>query len=173
MEEQEFDFKKYQSLKGRAAFEQRVNHGLQPVVDIAGQPYYVNVRIGLLEPADLTNDAIRLYDLKRDQRTGDLFFYCTGDSRQLLPYPDPGTGLPAGAFKVDIPHEYYLDPVGMARKNGKEDLRYYMHGHTVGAGFLLKMYHKAKITPVGKQLSTGEGLKTATKTKAKNKPRGL
>lgn len=160
MEQQTFDFTEYKSLKGRAAFEQRVQQGRQPVLDIAGDAYYVNVRIGLLQPADdFSTMGIELDKLEKDHETRRLFFYYDTRSKKVLPYPEEGAAKSTDIVKVSIPNAYFLDPVGMAIKNAKDDARYYTRDHIP-----LKMYHKAIVTPL-QQNRKNTNTKTRTKSK--------
>ncbi|AOM80067.1 hypothetical protein [Pedobacter steynii] len=139
-----FDINVYKSLKGKEAVSRRVD-GLQPVIDIKGQPYFINVHFGLLEPANnFLIEPIRIGDIQMDQQTKKLSFYFDTSTKERVDIDEAITELPGNVVRVELPNLYYLDPIGMARRNEK-DLLYYKND-----GIPLRMYRVATIIPLQK-----------------------
>jgi hypothetical protein len=139
-----FDINVYKTLKGKEAVSRRLS-GLQPVIDIKGQPYFVNVHFGLLEPANnFLIGPIRIGDIEMDQETKKLSFYFDTTIKDRVDIDDGITELPENVVRVELPNLYYLDPIGMARRNEK-DLLYYKND-----GIPLRMYRIATIIPLQK-----------------------
>ncbi|WP_029274613.1 hypothetical protein [Pedobacter borealis] len=140
----EFDVSFYKSLKGKEAVAERLK-GRQPVIDIKGQPYTINLSFGLLEPAgNFTIDAIYIGNIEMDRATKKIPFYFNTETRQRVFLADNITEFPKDVVRVEIPNKYFLDPVAMARDNGRgaENYRDY--------GIPLIMYRKAVIIPLVK-----------------------
>lgn len=139
-----FDLDFYRSLKGKEAEAERLK-GRQPVMDIKGQPYFVNLHLGLLEPPwSFDFKPIAISDLKKDSVTRKLCFYYDTETRLRVNVPHNITDLPKNVVRVIIPNQFFLDPVAMARINGRgaENYRHY--------GIPLRMYRKAVIVPLAK-----------------------
>lgn len=147
MEHQEL-FKLYQSFEGKAAFEQRTKHGRQPILDIAGYPYFVNLRAGMLEPVDFPDvKPIKIDDLRHvDVISSTRFCYYSPAKRKQLPYTNKAR-FPADAIRVEIAADYILDPIGWARETGKNDTLYYLKDDLV-QGNAFTLYDKAQVTPL-------------------------
>ena len=153
----DYDVKYYKSLKGKEALEQRLN-GKLPIIEICDHIFFVDMRISRLFPQDFKSGAIILSDLPIDEQDKSLSFYYHPAKHSRITLTPDHEDFPKDAVLVKIPNMYYLDPIGMARQNGKEDL-YYYKGHHIP----LKMYHKAGIF-------TQEQIQSlvSTKHKAKN-----
>lgn len=133
----------YKSLKGKEAFNERVHKGRLPIIDIKGHPFFVNARIGLLQPKDNFHTiGINIRDIEMDDKTKQLFFYYHPPSMTRVRFPEDIKELPKDVVGVWVPNRYYLDPIGMARANDKEP-RYYL-----GDGIPLRMYRTARIVPI-------------------------
>lgn len=135
-----YDLDYYKSLTGKEALEQRLL-GRIPIIEIAGHPFFSDTRIGLLRPKDnFSTMGIDLQNLPLDEDNGTLSFYyhipsmTRVDLPEILAYQDD-------VVLVTVPNMYELDPVGMARANGKEDT-YYLDGE------FPVMYRQASITPL-------------------------
>lgn len=117
-------------LEGKKDLDLMVDHealrqrlaGVLPTIDIAGQAFYVDIRMDMLRPKDdFLSDGIVF------SRIGDYFHY--DDASYMIPYnckthefdePDYNniTSIPKDIILVSIPHESLLDPIGCNRKNG-------------------------------------------------------
>jgi hypothetical protein len=139
-----FDINVYKTLKGKEAVSRRLD-GLQPVIDIKGQPYFVNVHFGLLEPANnFLIEPIRIGDIQMDRETKKLSLYFDTTTKERVDIEEGITELPENVVRLELPNLYYLDPIGMARRNQK-DLLYYKND-----GIPLRMYRVATIIPLHK-----------------------
>lgn len=135
----------YKSLKGKEALNERIDKGRLPIIDIAGQPFFADSRIGLLRPINIFNSmGIELAELPMDPVTKKLSFEYHIPSMTRTQVSAQATELPKDVVRVVVPNMYFLDPIGMARRNGK-DARYYQED-----GITLRMYRKAKIVPLKK-----------------------
>ncbi|MEE1946407.1 hypothetical protein VRU48_14885 [Pedobacter sp. KR3-3] len=135
-------FESYKALKGRDAFEARTKQGMLPIIEIAGYPFYVDVRIGFLRPKDdFSTMGIEIGRMTVDPETRNLSDFYDKQLKELV-FPDEGqTSFPPNVVRLGIPNYYVLDPVGMARRHGKDDDAYYIQD-----GIRQKMYHKATVT---------------------------
>lgn len=139
-----FDINVYKTLKGKEAVSRRLD-GLQPVIDIKGQPYFVNIHFGLLDPANnFWISPIRISDLVMDHETKKLSFYFNTATKERVDIDDGLTDLPVNVVRVETPNLTFLDPVGMARKNGRDPKDYHYYG------IPLRMYRLATIIPLHK-----------------------
>lgn len=139
-----FDINVYKTLKGKEAVSQRLA-GLQPVIDIKGQPYFVNIHFGLLDPANnFSIGPIRISDIEMDHETKKLSFYFDTATKERVEIGEGLTELPENVVRVETPNLYFLDPVGMARKNGRDPKDYHFYG------IPLRMYRVATIIPLHK-----------------------
>jgi hypothetical protein len=139
-----YDIGYYKGLKGREAMEQRLK-GRLPIIDIAGHPFFVDMRLGLLRPIDnFSTMGIDVQDIPMDEDTKRLRFDYHIPSMTRIQIAPDATELPKDVVRVEVPNMYFLDPVGMAHRNGKEP-RYYC-----ADGIPLKMYRKATILPLQK-----------------------
>lgn len=133
------------SLSGEEAFQARTRRGMQPVIDIAGWPYYINVRWNLLEPRMLIDErkvrpTINLEtECYHDFKTGNFSLYYDTKKQEPFEVFDEMTRLPKNVVFVKIPNLFKLDPVGMARENEEQDPRAYLNKYP------LKLYHTAKV----------------------------
>lgn len=166
----------YKSLKGKDALSERMK-GLLPLIIIKDLPYYVNMNFGVLEPSNASFDALNINGLEMDKATRKLSFYYNLDNRSVVSIDKNITELPERVVKVEIPNQYYLDPVAMARKNGRDPMDYKDYG------IPLKMYRIAKIIPLkntglaakvkinqgGSENLKGSVMKNATPAKRKKK----
>jgi hypothetical protein len=117
-------------LRGRSDFEIMVDplalnarlQGMLPGIEIAGSPFFVDLRAGELRPAEPLGLPIRLaeLDLTEDGNHYQAFYHPL--ARQIV-YPDPKlTEFPDHVVMIRLPNELGLDPVGTARKYGLEEL---------------------------------------------------
>jgi|GEM_PF-3607049 len=137
-----FDIGFYKTLKGKAAVAARLN-GMQPVLLINEEPYFVKMHFGILEPAGNYHiDHINLNDLEMDKATKKLSFYYNLNTKSRTSVASDITDFPPGVVRVEIPNKYFLDPVAMARANGRDPKDYHWYG------IPLRMYRVAKIIPL-------------------------
>lgn len=120
-------------LKGKTDFDLIVDqdlvkqrrNGQLPVIEIAGHPFYVDVRIGLLRPKDdfstmgISFDAID-HCLKVDERMYEINYNPASKEFVYVDYRNI-TSMPEGVIIVEIPHESILDPIAYARKYGFDE----------------------------------------------------
>ncbi|WP_222165926.1 hypothetical protein [Edaphocola aurantiacus] len=96
--------------------------GALPTMKILGQLYFVNVRLGQLEPKNLWFNPIRLEQFRKDPTN--TFYYGMLDKKSmaLIAY-DEGQilDIPKGAVLIRVPHERVLDPFIHLRYMGWED----------------------------------------------------
>lgn len=136
----------YKALKGKEAFDARTKKGMLPIIDIAGHPFYIHLRIGLLQPKDdFSTMGIEIKKLSMDEESRNMVCYYDTVQKEVVTIGPSITDYPPNVVRLEIPNLYILDPVGMARLEGKDDDRYYLQD-----GIRQKMYHMAKITPLQK-----------------------
>lgn len=108
------EFSKEEMLARRLA-------GILPVIDIAGHPFTVDWRLKELRPVD---DFSTRLDLNRmamnEDGTAYLCIYHLPSKSELY-IQDNITELPKDAVLLEIPYEFELDPVGVARQYGLRD----------------------------------------------------
>jgi len=77
-------FEQYRTFEGEAAFDERTARGRQPVLDICGYPYFVNLRSGQLEPVNFPLvKAITLKDLENiNVFSATRYFYYSPASKE-------------------------------------------------------------------------------------------
>ena len=92
--------------------------GFQPVIDIAGYPFYVNIRFRYLNPKDDPSTFIDLRQL-HESRDGESYrFFYDPIERKTVDLDPQITEMPKGILVVEIPGDHKLDPVGVAREEG-------------------------------------------------------
>ena len=143
--------------------------GRQPVIEIAGHPFFVDIHWGLLRPKDdFSTLGIPLNDL-------DSYLSDYGKSYQI-PYdpkthtfkePDYSTltSIPKDLIVVEFPSQQILDPIGYARK-------YELDKNAVLRKSPLQMQMKARTVPweeTSIRQVIASNLKTRTKEKAQRK----
>jgi len=91
--------------------------GKLPTIDIAGHPFFVDLRLDLLRPKDdFKTMGIKLSQLPVDRSNSSFqFFY---DAQEHLPVSyDPNWKVaPEGLMAIEIPRELVLDPIGTLNK---------------------------------------------------------
>jgi hypothetical protein len=140
----EYDIEFYKSLSGEQALKERLN-GRLPIIDIAGHPFFVDVRIGRLRPKD------NFMTLGLDLENGG--YYDDNKNRYCFLYHIPSMeeakvsrdiiALPKDVVEIQFPHKYALDPIAMARENGVDPTFYLKR-------YPLVMYRVAKVIPANK-----------------------
>lgn len=106
----------------RSAFDLRVNKEQLPVIDIAGHPFFVDLRVDMLRPKDdFLSEGIVFSDIEN--------YYDEYARTYTIPY-DPKKrqfaeidhlhieAFPKDLIAVSFPHERLLDPLGWNRVNG-------------------------------------------------------
>lgn len=100
--------------------------GLLPIVDIAGHPFYVDLRMDMLRPKDDFLSAGIVFSKIED-------YYVDGKEQYYIPYNPKThefheidfnsiTEIPKDIIVISIPHESSLDPIGYNRKHGFDEL---------------------------------------------------
>ena len=127
-----------QELKGKTDFEimvnqkvfdQRVNQGILPTIDIAGDLFYVVIDKGRLIPKnDPTSEGIPLpFFSQYDQVLGDNVFAYDPKSREIkeIDYFKI-TEIPKDLIAIQLPYSFSMDPIGwnlIVNKNAKFGLK--------------------------------------------------
>lgn len=140
----EYDIEFYKSLSGEQALKERLN-GRLPIIDIAGHPFFVDVRIDKLRPKDnfvtlgLDLENGGYYDDKKNRYS---FLYHIPSMEEAKVSRDI-IALPKDVVEIQFPHKYALDPVAMARENGVDPTFYLKR-------YPLVMYRVAKVIPANR-----------------------
>ncbi len=144
MDNSEYNVEKYKAYKGKVALAERIK-GRLPIIDIAGHPFFVEVRFGTLRPKDnFLSNGINIAEIEPDPETRKLsFYYHIPSMSEFQPSPNL-TELPKDVVQVIVPNMFLLDPIGMARAVGLPDRHFY------DKDMPLKMYSMAKIIPINK-----------------------
>lgn len=138
------DMDVYKSLKGKAAMEMRLK-GMQPVISIAGHPFFVEIRLMKLSPKDnfMSKGLDLNYGGTFDGVAKEYSFYYNKRTMEEA-YIDPDiTKLPKNVVLIKIPNPYALDPVMMGQIN-KDDSTAYIGEYPV------VMYREAEVIPLEK-----------------------
>lgn len=109
----------------QTALKERLS-GLLPIVDIAGHPFYVDLRMDMLRPKDDFLSEGIVFSKIED-------YYVDGKDDYCIPYNpikhefqeidfSSVTEIPKDIIVVSIPHESVLDPIGYNRKHGFDEL---------------------------------------------------
>jgi len=113
------------------AFDTRVNKGRLPTIEVAGQLFYVDIRLDKLRPKDdFLSDGISFHDIDH--------YYSDEAKAYTIPYNpktkefqeldcDNLTEFPKDLIAVQFPFQKELDPVGWNREGGwelKDDLKH-------------------------------------------------
>ncbi|ANF52998.1 hypothetical protein A0O34_21825 [Chryseobacterium glaciei] len=109
----------------QTALKERLS-GLLPIVDIAGHPFYVDLRMDMLRPKDDFLSGGIVFSKIQD-------YYVDGKDKYFIPYNpkkhefqeidfNSVTEIPKDILVVSIPHESALDPIGYNRKHGFDEL---------------------------------------------------
>ncbi|MES2446602.1 MAG: hypothetical protein V4546_05435 [Bacteroidota bacterium] len=95
--------------------------GKLPTIDMAGDTFYIDVRVGQLRHKDDLSAFISLDEIRPYEQDGKATFLYNPETRSVF-HPDwHNTRLPEGVSAVQIPAIVHLDPVGLARYYGKAD----------------------------------------------------
>jgi hypothetical protein len=159
-----YDVGFYKSLHGEAALKER-QKGRLPIIDIAGYPFFVEVRLGLIRPKDdFTTMGLELNSgIRRQDEEGNYLFYYDAASHKEVKGISDIAMLPKDVVLLKIPHEYKLDPVAMARMDGFEDTAYLRQ-------YPLNMYTVAQTIPRRDNLAVKRVEKTRIGNIKKNAP---
>jgi len=138
-----YDLEEYKKLVGRTALVARTTDGKLPMIMIAGYPFFVDIRMERLRPmSDFSTEGLDINGGSYDQLTGHRYYYYHVPTRtEVVPAGDI-TEYPKDTVQIRLPDHYSLDPVGMARKYGKEDT-YFTTGEKP-----MRMYRVAKVIPL-------------------------
>ncbi|MBT2559808.1 hypothetical protein J7E50_17955 [Pedobacter sp. ISL-68] len=109
----------------QTALKERLS-GLLPIVDIAGHPFYVDLRMDMLRAKDDFLSEGIVFSKIED-------YYVDGKEEYCIPYNPKThefkeidfssiTEIPKDIIVVSVPHESALDPIGYNRKHGFEEL---------------------------------------------------
>jgi hypothetical protein len=118
-----------EQLKGKTDFEVIVDRkllalrhkGVLPQIDIAGEPFIVDLRLQELRHAQNFHPVISLksFDLSDDGWHYTAFYHPV--MKQVVTVDPELTEFPGGVVKIELPNEIGLDPVGTARQYGMDE----------------------------------------------------
>ncbi|CAL1519137.1 hypothetical protein [Chitinophaga sp. MM2321] len=120
--------------------EMRIKRGMIPVIDIAGHPFFAEVRLGNLRPKDdFKTNGIDISWVNPEAIHHTIFYHIPSHTEVDL--PDNLTSYPDNVVMVILPGPARLDPVGLARSRNENDDRYLKE-------YPLVMYQKAIVVPL-------------------------
>ncbi|AGA78203.1 hypothetical protein [Echinicola vietnamensis] len=90
--------------------------GILPEIDIAGDTYTIDVRLGELRNKDQPWKRLGFDKMVTSEKGGHYLFFYRTRKQELFYASREMTTVPRDVVLVEIPHELHLDPVGMARK---------------------------------------------------------
>ena len=95
--------------------------GKLPTIIIAGDAFYIDVRVGQLRHKDDPSAFISLDEISPYEQDGKATFLYSPGIRSVF-HPDwRATGIPDGVLAVQTPSIAHLDPVGLARYFERQD----------------------------------------------------
>lgn len=100
--------------------------GLLPIVDIAGHPFYVDLRMDMLRPKDDFLSKGIVFSKIEDYYVDEKEIYSIPYNPKSHEFQEIDfssiTEIPQDIIVVSFPHETILDPVGYNRKHGLDEL---------------------------------------------------
>jgi hypothetical protein len=109
----------------QTALKERLS-GLLPIVDIAGHPFYVDLRMDMLRPKDDFLSGGIVFSKIEDYYVDVKEAYCIPYNPKKHEFQEINfssiTEIPKDIIVVSIPHESVLDPIGYNRKHGFDEL---------------------------------------------------
>jgi hypothetical protein len=148
MKQRDYDPHYYGSLNGEDAVKFRLG-GALPMLDIAGQLFFVDVRIMQLRPKDnFLATPIDLNDVGYFDGTGRHYLMLYDKKKKeeaFLPSSTKTVPQQQNLVVVKFPTLYALDPIAVARMNGKDERSYLRE-------YPMKMYQKAEVLPLTRDL---------------------
>ncbi|MEP7372323.1 MAG: hypothetical protein ABI675_02970 [Chitinophagaceae bacterium] len=123
-----------EQLKGKSDFDIRVDQDQYyhrvildrlPVIGFYPDTYFVDLAYGKLH---LTTDESVTLNIrgKEDEATSEYIFYYEHHKRKIVEFPTDAPDFPIGVLKVQLPDNYKLDPVFMARMENRDVKDYLM-----------------------------------------------
>ncbi len=122
------------------AVSERLNVGRLPMMEIKGDLYYVDMRMGIIRPRNNFISYGIPIEFDYPDRRSVSFYLNTKTQEQHIP-DYSATVFPKNVIQVSVPGAKYLDPVGYARELG-------MDANAFLNQVPLVMYHRPKITPI-------------------------
>lgn len=102
----DFDFRVDQQI-----YTERVYLGRLPMIDIAGDTFFVDMRFDELRWTKDISKLIILRDQDRVELKGDYFFFYDTNAKQAVTIDSSVTVLPENVVKVILPEDHVLDPL--------------------------------------------------------------
>lgn len=134
----------FELMVDQNAFDQRVNKGILPTIDIEGHPFYVDLKMDMLRPKDdfgskgiVFSEIENYYDM--DERAYTIPYNLKKHEFEKLDFVNI-KNIPEDIIAVSFPSERILDRIGWNRKFGFD----LIHGLKIVG---LTMDHKAKNIP--------------------------
>lgn len=129
----------YKNTTGKAAYDARMQ-GVLPILEIKDHPFYVDIRLMQVRPKD--NFLSAGLDLNEggqwNESKRQYTFYYDFKKMEEASIGRDITALPKNVVMIKFPGPYELDPVAMARMNGKDPQTYLK-------SYPMKLYHKAEV----------------------------
>jgi|GEM_PF-3720707 len=95
--------------------------GALPVIEIAGHPFYVDLRMQAIRPKDDFMQILSFRDMYLYKEDGSQFFY-KPENHELIKLNDETiTEFPPGIVAVHLPSAKVMDPISYARLNLQEE----------------------------------------------------
>ena len=95
--------------------------GALPVIEIAGHPFYVDLRMQAIRPKDDFMQILNFRDMYLYKEDGSQFFYRPENHELVKLNDDIITEYPPGIVAVHLPPAKVMDPIGYARLNFQEE----------------------------------------------------
>lgn len=95
--------------------------GILPQIDIAGQPYFIDLRLKELRAVSDPNKTIRLANMAMDREGENYLCFFHLPSATVVNVAGNIIAMPTDIVMLQIPNELRLDPVGLAREYGLEE----------------------------------------------------
>lgn len=95
--------------------------GALPVIEIAGHPFYVDLRMRAIRPKDDFMQILNFRDMYLYKEDGSQFFYRPENHELIKLNDDTITEYPPGIVAVHLPPGKVMDPISYARLNFEEE----------------------------------------------------
>ncbi len=145
--------------------------GILPKIDIAGQAYFIDLRLKELRSEAAPHSTIRFANMAMDASGNNYLCFYHLPTRNVVNIPGDITAMPKDIVMLEIPNELMLDPVGTARQYGLADT------------FMLERYPiraelRARVVPVEETglpglIRANRSKQTAQKIRKPKKGKGL
>ena len=98
--------------------------GILPKINIAGSDFIVDMRLKELRAADNTDKRIDLNSLHMDDNGEQYIGFYKPASKEIVRIDHKIVNIPKGVVMLKIPNELKLDPLGVAREYGVDEISF-------------------------------------------------